>query len=221
MKPVILLIFALAGCSDIPKPQAANQSVPEKASQPGKDDVHPPSDLQDAPPKNASFKVDPEQSVNLSGAILIAKKDKKKAGGDILLQVLKAPEGEAPTLLHSETLSGIGPFSLKSPQGLGDVVIVAFLDRTKNGPTEDDLGARLDLEIKNDDLEQLSLELGFIEKLGNLVPGRPLPGSGEHDADVNPDDPSSSPPNPNDNPSGEQAPNDHPPNDNPPPPEKG
>jgi|GEM_PF-3202013 len=206
MKTAIFLIFALSGCSDIPTPKAGTPSQPEKASQPGKDAPHPASDIQDAPPKNASFKIDPEQSVNLAGTIEIAEKDKKKSDGDILLQVLKAPEGEAPTLLHGETLSGVGPFSLQSPKELGDVVIVAFLDRTKNGPTEDDLGARLDIQIKSSDLDQLILELGFIEKLGNLVPGRPLPGSGEHDADLDPNDPTNSPPNPN---------------DNPPPPEKG
>jgi hypothetical protein len=163
---------------------ACTESLMPSAGRPGSNgpanpNGGPPSDnLQgddpyEAPPTDASFSLEAGQTIQLSGTVTYAGSEK----GDLVIQVLRVETGFPPKLLHSETLAQAGPFSISTPKALGGVSVVAFMDVDDNGmPSENDIGARADIQVQDAAIQGISLSLGDIELLGDLVPGLTLPG---------------------------------------------
>jgi hypothetical protein len=186
MKTISLLLLGLVACSESLVPAAGPPGVSGPNGQPagppnGTGPVDgPDGDPYVAPPTEASFKVEEGKGLKLSGIVSHSGQEK----GKLILQLLRVSTGNPPELLHSEILSQVGPFSIQSPSGIGAVSLVAFMDVDGNGqPSEDDIGARSNLDVQSADLSELNLALGDIELLGDLVPGRLLPPDGPDPAD--------------------------------------
>jgi len=132
-------------------------------------------DPSDKPPTAASFILEEGQSIKLSGTVSHSGSE----SGNLLVQVLQAETGAPPKLLHSESMAALGPFSINAPGDLGEVSVVAFMDVDGNGmPSSGDLGARTDINIQAAPVSELSLALGDLALLGDLAPGREMPGEG-------------------------------------------
>ena len=187
MKTFPLLLLGLVACSESLVPAAG----PPGVSGPGGQAAGPPNgtgpvDTPDGtpfvpPPTEASFEVEEGQGLKLRGVVSHSGQE----SGKLILQLLRVSAGNPPELLHSETLSQVGPFSIQAPSGIGAVSLVAFMDVDGNGlPSEEDIGARSDLDIQAADMQELNLALGNIELLGDLVPGRLLPSDGPEAQDA-------------------------------------
>ena len=181
MKTISLLLLGLVACSESLVPAAG----PPGVSGPNGQAAGPPNgtgpvdgpdgDPYVPPPTEASFKVEEGKGLQLSGVVSHSGQE----SGKLVLQLLRVTAGNPPELLHSESLDQVGPFSIQVPSGTGAVSLVAFMDVDGNGqPSEDDIGARSDLNIQSADMMELNLALGDIELLGDLVPGRLLPPDG-------------------------------------------
>lgn len=195
MKTLPLLLLGLMACSESLVPTAGRPSVsgPNGQTSDSPSDTRPvdgPDGDGDLPaPTSATFDLGEGQAVQLSGVL----SQSGQTTGKIFLQILRVTRGNPPELLHSETLSQTGPFSLRVPSDLGAISLVAFMDLDDSGePSDDDIGARSDLDIQSADLTELTLTLGDIELLGDLVPGRMLTASDPADV-VAPEDPPEDP----------------------------
>jgi hypothetical protein len=199
MKTLSLLLLGLMACSESLVPAAGPPGVSGPNGQTaGPSNGTGPVDEPDGdgympPPTSATFDLSEGQAVQLSGVV----SQSGQAKGTIVLQILRVTRGNPPELLHSESLSQTGPFSLQAPSGLGAISLVAFMDVDDNGePSEDDIGARSDLDIQSADLPELNLVLSDINLLGDLVPGRMLPPDGPEAADPEAQEPPTAPPAP-------------------------
>jgi hypothetical protein len=111
------------------------------------------------------FEMDAEEGVDLRGTLSGAGR------GTVILQVLKLNGTNHPELLHNETLTDKIQFSVRTPSDLGPVSLLIFVDKKGEGASSAHQGARLDLDIGTQPLENLSLTLGDLEALGDLQPG--------------------------------------------------
>jgi hypothetical protein len=127
------------------------------------------------PPVEAVFEAT-DSGVVLAGNISYDGEEK----GNLLLQFLREEEDQPIVLLHSEERSGLGAFEIQAPSDLGEISAVAFLDLDGDDkPTPNDLGGRFDLVVEQSDVRGIQIDIGAIDTLGSLMPGRLLPGTGE------------------------------------------
>jgi hypothetical protein len=184
MKTLSFLLLGLMACSESLVPTAGPPGVNNQ--QPGEPNGTGPAngpsgELPPAPPTNMAFTIEEGQSVKLSGLVSHSGTET----GNLVIQVLRVSTGNPPQLLHSESIDKAGPFTIQAPSDLGQISLMAFMDLDGNGqPSEDDIGARSDLNIQSIDLSDLNLVLGDIELLGDLVPGRLLPAEGPEATDA-------------------------------------
>jgi len=100
-------------------------------------------------------------------------------GGAVRIDVLTQVKDAPPHLVSAETLEGLGEFTFQAPSDFGEVHLVAFIDRTGDGPSPDDPAATVKLDITTQDVAALELVLTDEPDLGDLTPGSPPDGAGQ------------------------------------------
>lgn len=78
------------------------------------------------------FDLEEGEGVKLSGSIAYD----GEIDGQLRVEILQpGGEGQGPQLLHALTLDGLGTWSVIAPTDLGEINVVAYLDRDQNGPS--------------------------------------------------------------------------------------
>lgn len=120
-------------------------------------------------PEGSHFNVTPGQGVELSGSFVYA----GDATGGRRVDFLTMAEGAPPVLVHAITLDNPGEWKVEAPKDFGEVYVVAFIDRTGDGPSADDPRGRLENAVKvgTEPITGLTLTLTDNGNLGELMPG--------------------------------------------------
>lgn len=136
-----------------------------------------------AHPDDARWKVKAGEGVSIQGNVSYTGAAPEGAVRiDVLTQAGEAP----PHLVSAETLEGMGAFSFQAPKDFGEVHLVAFIDRTGDGPSPDDAAATTKVNIATLDIAGLELVLTDEPDLGGLTPGSP-PGENGQPGDAPPE----------------------------------
>ena len=173
MKTLIPCLLTLSACAESLVPNAG-PGGPGQAAEASGADMGAPT-INEMPPIEAVFQAT-EDAIILAGNIAYDGEEE----GNLLLQFLREKKDQPIALLHSEERSAIGAFEIKVPRDLGEISAVAFLDLDGDDkPTPNDLGGRFDLVVEQSDVRDIQIDIGSIDSLGSLMPGRLLPGTGE------------------------------------------
>jgi len=135
-------------------------------------------------PDHAHFEVKEGEGVTLSGSIAYD----GDSEGAVRLDFLVQDEGTAPRLVHAESLSSTGPWSIEVPQDYGELHIVGFLDPDADGPSPTDPAASITITVGSEPLTDLELTLIDDPDLGSLTPGTPPAAGGEPPKDATEDE---------------------------------
>ncbi|MFT5584912.1 MAG: hypothetical protein ACI9VR_002500 [Cognaticolwellia sp.] len=129
-----------------------------------------------AHPDDARWKVKAGEGISIQGSVSYGGEPPEGAVRiDVLTQAGEAP----PHLVSAETLEGMGTFTFQAPKDFGEVHLVAFIDRTGDGPSPDDAAATTKLDITTVDITGLELVLTDEPDLGDLTPGAPPDENGQ------------------------------------------
>lgn len=129
-------------------------------------------------PVPAGFTVTPGQGVKLSGNIVWS----GAVDGKLRVDFLRNPEGSPyPELMHSLEQSKAGPWSVEVPKDLGEISVVAFIDKDDNGPSPGEPMAlyKGDLKIASQtEIKDINLELSESPDMGAFQPRNEQTGQG-------------------------------------------
>ncbi len=102
------------------------------------------------------FGLEEGEGVKLSGSLSY----EGEVDGELRVEILQAGgEGAGPQLLHAITLDALGPWSVIAPAGLGEVTVVAYLDRDHNGPSPDEPAGLLESAVDVADIDIAGLDM--------------------------------------------------------------
>ena len=151
---LLLATIVFAGCPD---PSATSAGVEEDPTQAGTEATlgnNGPAQ-QESDPNSARFDCNVDECVELGGEFVYA----GAPSGQIRIDVQKFRDGAAPSLVHTDELKKLGPFSINVPKNFGKVVITGFIDKDGNGPTTDDPQGRVSVEVGEKSETDLVLEV--------------------------------------------------------------
>jgi hypothetical protein len=190
MRLSLLPFLAVAACS---APEDFPTTVPpigEPAEQPASSAGQPPRDQPpgDAPGEHAAGAQAPPhegpckatafalerrpliagETVHLTGRVDY----EGEAAGDLLIDVLTVPGETPPTAVYHLVCGGPGELEAELPRGLGEVMLVAYLDLTQDGPDVSDPAGLLKdgpVTVGTQDLEGLVIEIGSTAITGDYA----------------------------------------------------
>jgi hypothetical protein len=162
-------LLVAAGCPD-PNPVgsydeygADGPSGSPGADKAGKD----PASQGASQPNDARFKCKADECVKLGGDFVYSGEQK----GMNRLDFQTVFDNSPPRLAHTLEIRTPGPWSVDAPKGIGRVRIVAFIDVDANGPSKNDPGAVVEVEIGDVDLTDVTLDVTDDFDIAVLRPG--------------------------------------------------
>lgn len=186
MKHPYALIFLLSLCA-----------CPDPTETPAADGAGSNSENPSLSTPNGDFESDPNEArIDCNDTECITVSGTFNVIGDLTgthrVDVQKLEEGSAPRLVHTIELQSDGKFSFELPKGFGDIVVTGFIDQTGDGPTPDDAQGRINLEVLEVSITEVSLDVA----LGNAPPPPPQPGTenGEGSTEGTPTNEEATPP---------------------------
>ena len=129
-----------------------------------------------AHPDDARWELKAGEGVSVQGSVSYSG---EVPGGAVRIDVLTQAKDAPPHLVSAETLEALGEFSFQAPSDFGEVHLVAFIDRTGDGPSPDDPAATVKLNITTQDVADVALVLADDPDLGDLTPGSPPDENGQ------------------------------------------
>jgi len=179
----LLLALVVTGCPE-PPPDVVNASQGPTTTSGGGGDVASPDDPANAggriPPgmriEPPGFGLEDGEGVKISGTIAF----EGDLDGQLRVEILQSGgEGAGPQLLHALTLEELGPWSVVAPKGLGEVNLVAYLDRDQNGPSPDEPMALLEDTVDVGEVDIPGIELLLVAEPDPDLGKEPRPTEGE------------------------------------------
>lgn len=127
-------------------------------------------------PRHVALVIPEGGGVDVSGTVTW----RDEPSGILKLDVLTLTEGKPPELIHQSTLALAlsddgGPFTLTLPADLGDVHLVAYVDRNDNGPSAGESTGTRRVHVGGGAISDIALVLAVGTELGRLAPGAPPP----------------------------------------------
>ncbi len=110
------------------------------------------------------FGLEEGEGVKISGTISY----EGEIDGQLRVEILQpGEEGDSPQLLHAATLDALGPWFVIAPADLGDIAVVAYLDRDQNGPSTDEPAALLESGVTVGQVDISGLDLVLVAEGGS------------------------------------------------------
>jgi len=179
----LLLALVVAGCPE-PPPDVVGGSEGPSTSSGGDGEMAEPGDLSSSggriPPgmriEPPGFGLEDGEGVKISGTIAY----EGELDGQLRVEILQSGgKGAGPQLLHALTLDELGAWSVVAPSGLGEVNLVAYLDRDQNGPSSDEPTALLEDAVDVGKVDISGLELVLVPQADTEPSKEPTPTEGD------------------------------------------
>jgi hypothetical protein len=122
-------------------------------------------------PRHVALEIETDGGVALTGTV----QWEGDSDGVLRIDVLTLYDGRPPELIHQSSLEAGGEFAFELPQDLGEVHLVAYLDRNNNGPSAGEPVATQVVQVGSSEISPISLVLSVGTDLGRLAPGAPPP----------------------------------------------